>query len=96
MYRHLGRKISYEEEKDITSKISECLHILEILKNVMKPNSEQTESRLKVCNILGIPPLLYGCEIWTLKQGDVRRLQDSRDEIHETHSRTQFIRPQKK
>jgi hypothetical protein len=30
---------------------------------------------LKVYNILATPSLLYGCEIWTLKQRDIRKLK---------------------
>jgi len=48
---------------------------LGILNNVLKPNLVQKQSRLKLHNILAIPLLLYGCEIWTLKQSDVRRLK---------------------
>jgi hypothetical protein len=32
---------------------------------------------LKVYNILTILSLLYGCEIWTLKQRDIRRLKSA-------------------
>jgi len=45
------------------------------MKNVLKPNSVQRQSRLKVDNILSIPSILHGCEIWTLKQRGVRRLK---------------------
>jgi hypothetical protein len=45
-------------------------------------------------NVLNIPSLLHGYEIWTLKQMD-KETKDSRDEIHKRHSRIQFIRPQK-
>jgi len=41
--------------------------------------------------LIAIPLLLYGCEIWTVKQRDIRR-----DETDESHNRIQFIRPQKK
>jgi hypothetical protein len=37
-FTYFGFKISYEEEKDITSKRSKLLQILVILKNVLKPN----------------------------------------------------------
>jgi hypothetical protein len=30
---------------------------------------------MKVFNTISIPPILYGCKIWTLKQRDVRRLK---------------------
>jgi hypothetical protein len=43
--------------------------------NVLKPTLVQRQSGLKIQNIIDIPSLLYGCEIWTLKQGDIRRLK---------------------
>jgi hypothetical protein len=49
---------------------------------------------LKVYNILAIPSLLYGCEIWISKQSDMRRLKTP-DIAHDTHSRVQFIILQK-
>jgi hypothetical protein len=48
---------------------------LGILNYVLKPNLLQKQSRLKVYNILPISSLLYGCEIWILKQRDMRRLK---------------------
>jgi len=30
---------------------------------------------LEVCNIVNIPSLLHDCEMWTLKQWDLRRLK---------------------
>jgi hypothetical protein len=58
----LGCKISYEEKKNIASKISTFLQILGTLNSVLKPHSVQRQSRLKVY-ILVIPLLLYGYEI---------------------------------
>jgi hypothetical protein len=34
----LGRKISYEEKKDVTLEISKFLQILGFLNNILKPN----------------------------------------------------------
>jgi hypothetical protein len=59
-------KISYQ--KDITSKIIILLQISGVLSNI------QTQSPLKACNISVTPLLLYGCEMWTLKQRNMRRL----------------------
>jgi hypothetical protein len=33
----------------------------------------QIYSKISVDNVLAISSLLYGCEIWTLKQRDIRR-----------------------
>jgi len=45
------------------------------MKNILKPNLVQRESRLKVYNILAIISLLYFYKIWKLKQRNVRRLK---------------------
>jgi len=64
------------------------------LNNVLKRNLIQRQSQLKVCNILAIPLLLYGCEMWTVTQRDIRRLQTAEMKFMR-HSRIQLIRPQK-
>jgi len=60
------------------------------LNNVLKRNLIQRQSQLKVCNILAIPLLLYGCEMWTVTQRDIRRLQTAEMKFMR-HSRIQFI-----
>jgi hypothetical protein len=47
MFIYLGCKISYQEEKDITSKISKIIQIWGILNNVFKQNLDQIQSQLK-------------------------------------------------
>jgi hypothetical protein len=71
----LGCKISSEEEKDITSEVSTFLIVLGILNSVLKPNLVHRQSQMNVYNVLAIPSLLCGYEIWTLKQRDIRRLK---------------------
>jgi hypothetical protein len=41
----------------------------------LKPNLIQRQSLLKKYNIFAIPSLLYGCEKWSLKHRDIRRLR---------------------
>jgi hypothetical protein len=41
----------------------------------LKPNLVQKQSLLRIYNILAIPSVLCGCEIWTLKQWVIRRLK---------------------
>lgn len=65
--------------------------MLGVLNDVLKPHLLQRKSQLKLYNILFVPSLLYGCAIWSLKQRDVRRWKDSRDGIHEMHSRIQLL-----
>jgi hypothetical protein len=61
----------FKEEKDIYSKITQ---ILGLLNNTLKPNLVQRSTRLKLYKILALPTLLYGIEIWTVKQCDKNRL----------------------
>jgi predicted glycosyltransferase len=60
------------------------------MNNDVEPDLAERQFRLKVCNILFVPWLLYAYEIRTLKQKATRRLK-GKDEI-ETHGRIQFIR----
>jgi hypothetical protein len=38
------------------------------MNNVLKSNLVQRQSQLKVYDIYATAPLLYGCEIWTLRK----------------------------
>jgi hypothetical protein len=71
---YLGCNISYPEEKYINSKITNFLQILGLLSNTLKPNLVQRITRLKLYKTLALPTLLYGCEMWTIKQCDKSRL----------------------
>jgi len=53
------------------------------LNNVLKPQLIKRLYRLKV-SILALPPLVCGCETWTLKQRNIKRTEGNRDEIHES------------
>jgi hypothetical protein len=74
-FTYLGCYISYQEEKDIHSKITKFLQILGLLNNTLKPNLIQRRTRLKLYKTLPLPTLLYGSEIWTIKQCDKNRLR---------------------
>jgi hypothetical protein len=54
-FRHLVYNISYQEEKDIHSKITYILQILRLLNNTLKPNLVQRNARLKLYKILALP-----------------------------------------
>jgi hypothetical protein len=58
----LGCNISYQEEKDIHSKITTFLQILGLLNNTLKPNLVQRSTRLKLYKTLALPTLSYGSE----------------------------------
>jgi len=53
--------------------MSKFLQILAILNNILEPNVVQRQSPFKVYSILAVPSLLYDCDMWTLKQRDIRR-----------------------
>jgi hypothetical protein len=72
-FTHLGCNISYQEEKDIHYKITNFLQILGLLNNTLKPNLVQRSTRFKLYKTLALPTLLYGSEIWTIKQCDKNR-----------------------
>jgi hypothetical protein len=67
--------MSYQEEKDIHSKITKFLQILGLLNNTLKPSLVQRGTRLKLYKTLALPTLLYGIEIWTIKQCNKNRLR---------------------
>jgi hypothetical protein len=67
--------VSRQEEKDIHSKITTFLQILGLLSNILKPDLVQRNIRLKLYKTLALPTLLYGSEIWTIKQCDKNRLR---------------------
>jgi hypothetical protein len=46
-----------------------------LLNNTLKPNLLQRSTRLKLYKTLVLPILLYGSEIWTVKQCDKNRLR---------------------
>jgi hypothetical protein len=54
---------------------SQNLQILGFLNNTLKPNLAQRSTRLQLYKTLALPTLLYGSEIWTIKQCDKNRLR---------------------
>jgi hypothetical protein len=74
-FTYLDCTISYQEKKDIYFKITKFLQILGLLNNTLKPNLVQRSKRLKLHKTLALPTLLYGSEIWTIKQCDKNWLQ---------------------
>jgi hypothetical protein len=66
--------VSYEKEKDIDNKITNCLKITGIINSTFKPNKVQKGTRIKLYTTLALPVLLYGSETWTVKSKDKSRL----------------------
>ena len=73
-FKYLGFEISYNNEKDVQQKVTKVAHILRILNNAFKPNLVHKSSRIKVCNALAVPFILYEREIWTLTKKDRKPL----------------------
>jgi hypothetical protein len=67
-FKYLGCEISHENLK----KVSKFASILGILNNTFIRNLVQLFSKIKVSlyNALAVPTVLYGSEIWTLRQRD--------------------------
>jgi len=45
-----------------------------ILNNVFRPQQTLKKTRIKLCDTLALPVLLYGSETWTIKARDARRI----------------------
>jgi len=72
-FKYLGCETAYEHEKMLKN-IAKFAQILGILNNTFKPTLIQKFSRIKLYNELTLPILLYGNEIWNLKQKDKENL----------------------
>jgi hypothetical protein len=59
-------------------------------RDLQKPTSVQKSSRLKVYNALALPILVYGSEIWTLRQKDKKRLTSIEIKFFRTAGYTLF------
>jgi len=64
----------YEGELDIDNKLKKFLKITGILNNVFSPQKALKKTRIRLCNTLDLPVLLYGSETWTIKASDARRI----------------------
>ena len=74
LLNYLGNMISYEGELDIDNKLNYFLKITGILINVCRTEKTLKKTRIKLCNTLALPVLLYGNETWTIKARDARRI----------------------
>ena len=70
----LGIMKSYEKELDIDNKLHNYLKITGVVNNVFRPQKTLKKTRIKLCNTLALPVLLYGSETWTVKARDARRI----------------------
>jgi hypothetical protein len=73
-FNYVGNMISCVKELDIDKKLHNYLKIIGILNNVFRPKKTLQKTRIKLCNTLDLPVLLYGSETWTVKASDGRRI----------------------
>jgi hypothetical protein len=62
--------LSYEEEKDLNTKITNSLKITGVINQIFKPNLVSKYTRIKIYKILARPTLAYGSESWTIQSND--------------------------
>jgi hypothetical protein len=73
-FNYLGTSVSYENKKDIDSKISTFIKITGMINNIFKPSKVRNNTRIKLYSTLALPVLLYGSESWTIKAKDQAKL----------------------
>jgi hypothetical protein len=95
-FNYLGNVISYDKEVDIDNKLHNYLKITGILNNVFRPQKTLMKTRIKLFNRPAFSVLLYLSETWTINARKSRRINGSRDEIHEKNSRIHLDRSQNK
>jgi hypothetical protein len=61
-FNYLGYYLSYEEEKDLNTKITNLLKITGIINQIFKPNIVSKYTRMKIYKILARPTLAYGSD----------------------------------
>jgi hypothetical protein len=59
---------------DIDRKLDNYLKIAGIINNMCIPQKTSKQTITKLYNMLALPALLYGCENWTIKATDARRI----------------------
>jgi ABC-type ATPase involved in cell division len=59
---------------NIDNKLNNYLRITGIINNVFRPKKTLKKTRIKLCNTLALPALLYDGENWTIKARDTRRI----------------------
>ena len=61
--------------KDITTRISMAKQRMIQLVNVWKDRSIPTTLKIKILECLVWPVMLYGCEAWTIKKADEKKIE---------------------
>ena len=78
VFSYLGSKVAADNGliHEVSSRIQKAAGAFSKLKKTMWDRKELSLStKMKVFDAVVMTSLLYGCETWTLKQGDVKRLE---------------------
>jgi hypothetical protein len=73
-FSYLDFRISYQNEKDITVKVSEFLQLTGLISGNLKSTQVQKHTRPKTYNTLSLPTPLYGCETCAIREQDKFRI----------------------
>ena len=76
-FKYLGSMISQDSncEKDIRARLGMARSVITSLKTIWKDRSLSKQLKLKLMKSLVWPVATYGCETWTLRKGDIRRIE---------------------
>ncbi|KAJ4430310.1 hypothetical protein ANN_22523 [Periplaneta americana] len=80
-FKYLGYHLSYEQEKDISTKLNYFNYATDIINNIFRPSLVQNHTRIKVYKILTRPVLIYGSEASTIRKCDEHRMTANEMEI---------------
>jgi hypothetical protein len=69
----LGNLTSYEKEVDI-DKLNTYFEITRTINNMFRRQKTLKKTRIKLYNILALPAVVFGCEKWTIKARDARKV----------------------
>ena len=76
--KYLGSSISADgsSDEDIEQRIGAATRVIGAMsKEVLERRELKKETKLRVFNVMLVPPLLYGCETWTVQKRHESRLQ---------------------
>jgi hypothetical protein len=74
-FNYLGYKIFYEGEKDLNIKAANCIKVLGIINQIVKPSLVSRHTRIHIYKTLARPVLSYGSEAWTIRRTDERNAE---------------------
>lgn len=70
-FQYLGCDISYDGKTDIDKNLNKFLRVTGAINGVLLRRKICADTRIKVYNVLALPVLMYGSEVWVLR-GDTK------------------------